>query len=187
MHEKQQRKKHGKAPAERFLNGGIFVSLEVKDYAPSMKELFLSLFFRYAREDLGDGHGEDILKNKIGDGVFLQNWERGINCIALAFVDSEPAGFAIYQVDSEESDWCKRPGWGFIREFCVVPPCRRKGVGRALAAYAEKALAPETDRFYLTAHDRNAAGFWTACGYRETGEIDKNGGSIMEKQNQTRL
>ncbi len=161
--------------------------IEIKDYSPSMKELFLSLFFRYAREDLGDNHSEETLKNKIGDGIFLQNWERGINRIALAFVGSRPTGFAIYQVDSEESDWCKRPGWGFIREFCVSPPCRRRGIGRALVAYAEKALAPETDRLYLTAHDQDAAGFWRACGYRETGEIDKNGNAVMEKRHPMRL
>lgn len=153
----------------------------MKEYQPSMEAVFEEQFLRYARDDLGDGLPEEILREKIGKGVFVKNWERGINRITLAFAGEEPAGFAIYQVDGPESDWCKRPGWGLIREFRVAPRFRRLGCGRTLAAWAEAELRKKADRLYLTAHDEAAVGFWTACGFRATGEINQNGTHTMEK------
>ncbi len=45
----------------------------------------------------------------------------------------------------------------------------------------DKVLREKTDRLYLTAHDRDAAKFWTACGFTATGERNENGTITMEK------
>lgn len=153
---------------------------EIREYDPTLEQVWVELFVRYAREDLQDTEtAEEILRDKIARGLFLKNQEKGISTIALAVADGRPAGFALYQVDSPESDWCRRPGWGLIREFCIVPEFRRRGYGKALAAYAKSKLLEKTKLLYLTAHDAAAMAFWTSCGYRDTGEDDPNGCRIM--------
>ena len=154
----------------------------IREYDPSLEKLWVDQFVRYAREDLGDTLPEEILREKIARGVILRNQEAGISSIALVLVGDAVAGFAFYQVDSPESDWCKRPGWGLIREFCVLPEFRRQGCGTALAQYVEQKLFEKTDRLYLTAHDEAAICFWTACGDRDTGEDFTNGHRLMEKE-----
>lgn len=147
-----------------------------------MEQLWEDMFVRYAREDLEDTLPEEVLREKIARDVFLHNQETGVSSIAFVMAGDKVAGFAIYQVDSPESDWCKRPGWGLIREFCIVPEFRRRGYGKALANYATEKLLEKTDRLYLTAHDEAAICFWSACGYRDTGEDFTNGNRLMEKQ-----
>lgn len=106
--------------------------------------------------------------------LILDQWRRGIVQIALAFWESEPIGFAIYQIDSPASDWCQREGWGFIREFAVIPSYRGRGYGRILATYVERDLyAQGAPHIYLTADD--AINFWRACGYTDTDEENANG------------
>lgn len=154
--------------------------LEICDYDPSMKEIWGDMFVRYAKEDLGDTQwSEEILREKLAFGLFLRNQERGISSISFLLAEGKPAGFAVYQVDSPESDWCKRPGWGLIREFCIVPEFRLRGYGKALAEYVKEKLLTKADKLYLTAHDEEAGAFWTACGYSDTGEYDKNGCRIF--------
>lgn len=154
---------------------------EIREYDPAWEQAAEEQFVRYAREDLEETCPDKILREKIWRGVFVTGWEKGLLSIALALADGEPAGFVIYQVDSPESDWCKRPGWGLIREFCIAPEFRRRGYGRALAEYAERELSRKADQLYLTAHDEAAVKFWTACGFSETGEVNKNGTRTMVK------
>lgn len=158
-------------------------ALEIRDYTPDFEKWWIQQFVRYAKEDLQDTNlSEEILREKIARGVFLKNQETGVSSIALVFYEETPAGFAVYQVDSPEADWCKRPGWGLIREFCILPEFRGNGFGKALAGYAERKLFEKTDRLYLTAHDEGAGAFWTACGFTDTGEDDPNGCRIFEKK-----
>lgn len=155
--------------------------ITIREYAPSMAQLWEDMFIRYAKEDLEDTMPEEVLRKEIAREVFLHNQETGVSSIAFVMVGDTPAGFAIYQVDSPESDWCKRPGWGLVREFSVLPEFRRRGCGTKLAAYVEEKLLESTDRIYLTAHDQAAVSFWSACGYRDTGETFTNGCRLMEK------
>ena len=84
--------------------------------------------------------------------------------ILLLFEREEMAGFAICQVDSPASDWCKREGWGFIREFYIAPPYRLTGKGRFLAERTEMLLKEkQSEQVYLTTSD--ALAFWLHCGY----------------------
>ncbi|MDR2687256.1 MAG: GNAT family N-acetyltransferase [Oscillospiraceae bacterium] len=89
-------------------------------------------------------------------------------------------GFVIAQVDGEGKDWCKRPGWGFIRELYVAPSHRGKGVAGKLVRRAEcSILQSGASRVYLTT---DLTGFWEAMGYTNSGEVyEGNGGKIYTK------
>lgn len=152
---------------------------EIREYDPSMREDFERQFIDYNDNDLRmqeqDPRITDkVLREKIVP-LFIGVQERGAGSIALCYDNGVCAGFVCFQVDSEQSDWCKRPGWGLIREFRVAPEFRRRGYGRLLAEYAEQKLREKTDRLYLTAHDEDALRFWTACGFTATGERNENG------------
>lgn len=173
-----------KSVTEDSLNGEETVELTVKEYDVSMREVFEKLFIDYSLNDLRMQEEDpritpELLREKIVP-LLLGTWERGAGSLALCFAEGRCAGFVCYQVDSEKSDWCKRPGWGLIREFYIVPEFRRRGYGRILAAYAVKRLREQSASLYLTAHDDAAAAFWAACGFRKTGEINQNGTATME-------
>lgn len=153
----------------------------IKEYDSNMRNAFTQLFLRYVWDDLKDPIPEGILREKIITGVFMKGCETGVLQIALPFWNQHPIGFAVYQVDTVQSDWCKRPGWGLIREFSVAPEFRRQGCGKRLAAYAESRLRKKADKLYLTAHDADAVRFWTACGWQATGEQNENGTYTMIK------
>jgi len=44
-------------------------------------------------------------------------------------LDDKIIGFVNYQIDTLDSDWCEREGWGFIREIYVDKTLRGKGLG----------------------------------------------------------
>ena len=122
---------------------------------------------------------EEIIRTKL-EAFIRQQWGAGILHIAMAFDQQNPIGFTIYQIDSPASDWCKRPGWGFIREFYVIPAYRKQGIGKSLAAHTEADLrAMGTERLYLTSDQ--AIPFWQRCGWRLTGEPSSNDQYILEK------
>ena len=102
--------------------------------------------------------------------------------VDLAWCGEAPVGFITYQVDGPSSDWNEFPGWGLIRECYTTPERRREGVGRALATQAEAVLkGRNVPGVYLTTDD--AQEFWTAMGYRDTGQIcARNQGEIFEKR-----
>lgn len=111
---------------------------------------------------------------------FLRLDTESVSPLLLALDDGDPVGFLIYQVDSQGSDWCERPGWGFIRECYVTPARRRSGVAAELVRAAEQRLSSDgiTDA-YLTSDD--AIRFWEACGWSRSEVIARNSGVILEK------
>lgn len=122
---------------------------------------------------------EHIIRTKLFDTIHSQ-LDTGVIRIDLAFDGSSLAGFSVYQLDTQESDWCKRPGWGFIREFYVIPEFRKHGTGRMLAQSTEQALREMgAGRLYLTT--TTAAPFWRRCGWMLTGTRCSNGQLILEK------
>lgn len=60
---------------------------------------------------------------------------QGVTFLALLFDGETAVGFAQYQVDSPQSDWNERPGWGFLREWYVDAGHRGQGLGRVLAEH----------------------------------------------------
>ena len=116
------------------------------------------------------------LLSLIAEGLY-----QGDFWVYLAREKSALCGFVIAQIDGEGKDWCKRPGWGFIRELYVLPSHRGKGVAGKLIRRAEQdMLRSGASQAYLTT---DLAGFWEAMGYTDTGEIySGNGGTIYEKE-----
>jgi GNAT superfamily N-acetyltransferase len=129
--------------------------------------------------ELNCGIPEEIIRGKLVDLIERQ-WESDILRVALAMEENICIGFSVYQIDTPESDWCKRPGWGFIREFYVAPVNRKHGTGKALAAHTERELRNAgAVRLYLTSTD--AVPFWQRCGWIRTEQLCSNGQYILEK------
>jgi GNAT superfamily N-acetyltransferase len=129
--------------------------------------------------ELNCGIPEDIIRGKLADFIDSQ-WEAGIIRIDLAIEKEICIGFSVYQIDTSESDWCKRPGWGFIREFYVMPAFRSHGTGKILALHTQQALYKMgAKQLYLTSDD--AVPFWQHCGWQLTEELCSNGQYILEK------
>jgi len=105
---------------------------------------------------------------------------RGDFWVYLAREKSKLCGFVIAQVDGEDKDWCKRPGWGFIRELYVLPGHRGRGIAGKLVRRAEASMLQSgASQAYLTT---DLAGFWEAMGYKNTNEVyPGNGLTIYEK------
>ena len=153
--------------------------MNVIDYNAMLHSQFEELLVTYFTVDLNSDIPEDIIRSKLMNLINRQTAEKVIH-VAIAMDDDIPVGFSIYQIDTPDSDWCKRPGWAFIREFHVARSCRHRGFGSALAAYSEeKLLQLGTRRIYLTSDD--AADFWIHCGYKKTNEICSNDLPILEK------
>lgn len=147
-------------------------------YTTDQKHIMAALMADYM-DELECNIPREIVFGKLADLIDRQCSER-IILMDLAMEDSDCIGFSVYQIDSPESDWCKRPGWGFIREFYVVPEHRCAGIGKTLAHYTEASLhSLGAERLYLTAD--NAISFWQKCGWRLTEEVCSNELNILEK------
>lgn len=152
--------------------------MTIQPYDKTKRTQLSDMMAAYMAE-LNCGIPEEIIRGKLADFIETQ-WKRGIIRIDLCMNDDRCAGFTVYQIDREESDWCKRPGWGFIREFYIIPSCRCTGAGRFLAAHTEHRLREMgADRLYLTSTD--AAPFWQKCGWVRTEDLCSNGQYILEK------
>ena len=90
--------------------------------------------------------------------------------IDILTIDDAAQGFILYQIDSPESDWCVKEGYGFIRELYVAANLRGRGYGKALVSHAESQLKRRcVPRIYLTTDD--ATDFWIKMNYQDSGEI----------------
>jgi len=117
----------------------------------------------YFIDDLHAEWNEKTLDRIVG--FIISQYEKDIVSILLAFKENVPIGFAVYQVDREDSDWCKRAGWGFIREFYIQKDFRRLGMGGLLVAEVEQQLRSKNiKQIYLTTD--TAFEFWLHCGYQ---------------------
>ncbi|MBQ8360134.1 MAG: GNAT family N-acetyltransferase [Oscillospiraceae bacterium] len=140
---------------------------------------FPDMMIQYIVE-LGDQTPENDLRQKLLPFIEKQ-LNAGIIRIALAIADGALAGFSVYQIDTQESDWCKRPGWGFIREFYVCPKYRSCGIGMQLAKHTEQLLRKMgANQLYLTSGP--AVPFWERCGWSNTHEQCSNDLSILVKR-----
>lgn len=97
-------------------------------------------------------------------------------------IQDEHVGFIIAQIDTPKSDWCKREGWGFIRECFVRPDFRRRGIARSLVSKVEKDIIDAGAKdIYLTS-DEEAIAFWQSVGYLDSGSVyEKNMQKIYVK------
>ena len=147
-------------------------------YSKTCKQILADNMAAYMTE-LDCGIPEEIIRGKLADFIDSQ-WESGIICIDLLMEEDICAGFSVYQMDTPESDWCKRPGWGFIREFYIDPSFRKTGMGRKLAEHTEVTLRTMgAKQLYLTSD--GAIPFWRSCGWTLSQEVCSNGQPILEK------
>lgn len=152
--------------------------MTIQPYSKSLKPQLADRMVAYMTE-LECGVPEEIIRGKLADLIDRQCASNIIQ-VDLVLEGSDCIGFSVYQIDTPESDWCKRPGWGFIREFYVIPAYRKQGTGAALAAHTEQALrAMGASQLYLTATE--AVPFWQRCGWHLTEELCSNGQYILEK------
>ena len=106
-----------------------------------------------------------LFEQIVKDMDFEDSW------IFLGYKDGEPMGFVMAQIDRPGKDWCRRSGWGTIREMYVVPHLRGQGLGRVLAEKAHNVFANNSVRdMYLTTDDAYA--FWESLGYVNSGEVE---------------
>lgn len=154
--------------------------MTIIDYNATLRSQFEELLVTYFTVDLTSDIPEDIIRGKLMDLISRQTAGNIIH-IALAMEEKSAVGFSIYQIDTTDSDWCKRPGWGFIREFYITASSRSKGFGKALAAYTDAQLKKlGAEHLYLTSDD--AVQFWQKCGYTLTEEICSNDLPILVKE-----
>lgn len=150
----------------------------ITEYTKSMNVTLAGLMTDYMRE-LGCSTPEAVIRGKLSDFIDTM-CEKEIIRVSIAFDGEKPAGFSVFQIDAPASDWCHRPGWGFIREFYIVPAYRKHGIGKILAEYTEQELKNMgAAGLYLTS--TNAVPFWQKCGWTLTGELTDSDQSIFEK------
>jgi GNAT superfamily N-acetyltransferase len=89
----------------------------------------------------------------------MAGWLRGEYEAALFEEAGRPTGYALYRRDEE---------YVYLRQFFVVPDCRRRGIGRAALRWLwENAWG--RDRVRVEVLVKNAAGvaFWRAVGFAD--------------------
>ena len=151
----------------------------------SRSDAFLRLLSDYFDELFAEKPEENIPKEHLPK-ILAQITNETKNYMLWAYLclaGSEAIGFSIGQIDSKENPWCKREGWGFIREHYIASGHRRKGYATELyQALEEKLLSHGTKNLYLTTDTAAGASFWESVGYADSGQIyPGNGGRIFEK------
>lgn len=136
----------------------------------------VSLYFRNDFKIEISDKGLDKMCNEISNNSIL-----GISPLDMLIVNEKVSGFICYQIDSPNSDWCEREGWGFIRELFVYNNIRGTNLGQALVNHAEDVLYSKgVKNIYLTSDEGEK--FWLSCGYIKTDKVSSiNKDSIYEK------
>lgn len=99
----------------------------------------------------------------------MERTKKQVIFLDLMKINNKSIGFIIYQIDSPESDWCQKEGFGFIREVYIDKELRKQGLGKLLVAHVEQALKDKNiEQIYLTSGDSGL--FWSQCGYKTTYE-----------------
>ncbi|MCL2854378.1 MAG: GNAT family N-acetyltransferase [Defluviitaleaceae bacterium] len=145
--------------------------MEVKicSYSDSDYVAFKEMLTTCFHQDYNEQLTEDQLDR--WQNALIRRAATEIVFLDILFIDDIAKGFILYQIDSQESDWCVKEGYGTIREIYVTADLRHAGHGKALANHAEKRLSTKNIHgMYLTTEEV-AKEFWTKMGYRDSGEI----------------
>lgn len=103
-------------------------NFEIVEYNTALVQAAEAQFARYVREDLKETFSDEILYEEIWRGIFVSGLEKGLLSIALPMLNGEPVGLLVYQVDTPESDWCKREGWGLSASFASCQGFAERGM-----------------------------------------------------------
>ena len=103
---------------------------QIVDYEASMRPEWEVMVSTYWIQDLGESGTTETIR-EICDMV-EQQWESSMVSVAVLQSEGKSIGFCVYQIDTPASDWCKRQGWGMLREFYVEKSYRGRGFGKAV-------------------------------------------------------
>ena len=126
---------------------------------------FSDMFAAYYKE-LGC---EDETEHLVGEYI-IPDLLAGLLKVDLLSEEDVLCGFAIYQIDKSGNEWNFKEGAGDIREIYVIPPRRRKGLGKFLLYSAEMRLREAGAESAYCVPDELSVPFFTACGYTKTDE-----------------
>lgn len=82
-------------------------------------------------------------------------------------------GFTIYQLDDVDNEWCRREGWGDIREIFVLPAHRRQGLGKFMLLTAEFRLKERGVKECYCLPSDGTEEFFAKCGYSRANLYDE--------------
>ncbi|MDR2167995.1 MAG: GNAT family N-acetyltransferase [Clostridiales bacterium] len=147
----------------------------------NLQQLFADYFTGLFENDPEVNFTNEQLAEIFQDFLEALNFEDSWVILANDEPGGQLAGFVIAHIDRPHKDWCKREGWGMIREIYVAPQFRGRGIGKQLIRAAEAAMKNfEPPGFYLTSDD--SFEFWQKVGYADTGEIEEaNNSRIFAK------
>ena len=138
----------------------------VRDFTQDDDRALEKMLVTYFLEDLELTLEREKVIEQVAKPIY-QSWLDDIVLVAIATVSGEAVGFSVYQVDTLKSDWCKKEGWGFMREVYIAKEYRKQGIGTTLTQYCERKLYQMgVENIYLTADD--AIVFWENLGYTQT-------------------
>ena len=149
--------------------------MEFLDIQNVSYDVFHELLNEYYRE------GEDAQTPQSEIDAFVQflfDLCRSGKISGAVCAGEEPLGFALWNMDTEDSTFSNKPGFGTILEIGVRKNARGAGIGRKLVNMAETRI--DADQFYVCAYGP-AQIFWSRCGYTLSGETAENGLPIMTK------
>lgn len=141
-------------------------NIEIKPFEDFEFKFFVNMFYSYFLNELNLElqylQIEEVCLN------IVETVKKGVVFLDLLKIENEPKGFIIYQIDSPESDWCQKEGFGFIREVFVERELRGQGLGRFIVTHVENVLRNKNvNIIYLTSDNGT---FWSKCGYEKTCE-----------------
>ena len=152
----------------------------IKKYDDTHRQEFKKMLITYFNDDMKCNWSSEFIEDKILR-LFEEKWSKEILYIDLLEENKQIIGFAIYQIDTPQSDWCKKEGWGFIREVYIQKDYRKQDYGYELVKNIEWCLkSKKVKDIYLNADD--AIAFWNKCGYINTNEVNVDGMYILIKK-----
>lgn len=138
--------------------------MEIKPVTQGDFAALKKLFCNYYKELDCEEDPQEVL-----DNVLLPDLQAKLFDAALIFFGGDAAGFVIYQIDDVINDWCFLEGWGDLREIYVAPAYRRKGLGRAMVAFACEELKKSGATRVYTLPVEESESFFTICGFADCG------------------
>lgn len=155
------------------------MTLRFEPLSPAAFTDFHRLMTEYYRTAEDADTPEDVID------AFIRRLFDGVLCGelygCLAYCETVPAGFALFEKDNGRGDFTEILNYGTILEIGLAPQFQAKGLGKGLVAHAEKELlALNVEGLYVCAYGP-AQRFWIACGYQDSKKTAANGLPIFTK------
>ncbi len=152
--------------------------MELIRITQAQRDEFFGLLTAYYRE----GEDADTQQAELNDfiGYLFGLCTDGAISGCIAHTD-RPAGFVIWNIDTQDSPFSNWPDRGTILEIGVTPEYRQNGMGSKLVRHAESEMQKAgITSFYVCAYGP-AVEFWKRCGYEKTDRIAENDLPIYAK------